>query len=182
FRENQVQPVLALFEDLHWIDTETHALLDVLVDSLPSTRILVLVNYRPEYEHRWASNTYYTQLPLDPLGPDSAHELIHALLGGDPGLRPLARLLIDQTEGNPFFLEESVRTLVETGVLVGERAGYRLARAIQATLVPPTVQAVLAARIDRLSPEAKRLLQTASIIGTEVPFPLLQAVAELPED
>jgi predicted ATPase len=85
FRESQVQPVLALFEDLHWIDTETQALLDVLVDSLPSTRILVLVNYRPEYEHRWASKTYYTQLPLDPLGPDSAHELIHALLGGDPG-------------------------------------------------------------------------------------------------
>ena len=107
---------------------------------------------------------------------------MQALLGDDPSLAPLKPLLIARTEGNPFFLEESVRTLVETGVLVGERGAYRLAQALPTIQVPATVQAVLAARIDRLPPEEKRLLQTAAVIGTEVPLPLLQAIAELPED
>ncbi len=181
-RESQVQPLLLVFEDLHWIDTETQAVLDRLVESLPTARLLLLVNYRPEYQHGWGSKTYYTQLRLDPLLPARAEEFLHALLGDAPSLAPLKQLLIARTEGNPFFLEESVRTLVETGVLVGERGAYRLAQAIPTVQVPATVQAVLAARIDRLPPEEKRLLQTAAVIGTEVPLPLLQAIAELPED
>jgi class 3 adenylate cyclase/tetratricopeptide (TPR) repeat protein len=180
-RESQVQPVLLVFEDLHWIDTETQALLDSLVESLPTARLLLLVNYRPEYRHGWGSKTYYTQLRLDPLPPASADELLQGLLGDDPGLAPLKRLLIERTEGNPFFLEESVRALVETGVLVGAPGAYRLAQALPSIQVPATVQAVLAARIDRLPPEAKRLLQTAAVIGTEVRLPLLHAIAELPE-
>ena len=123
-RESQVQPLLLVFEDLHWIDTETQALLDSLVESLPTARLLLLVNYRPEYQHSWGSKTYYTQLRLDPLPPASADELLQALLGDDPSLAPLKQLLIARTEGNPFFLEESVRTLEETGVLVGERSAY----------------------------------------------------------
>ena len=180
-RESQVQPLLLVFEDLHWIDAETQALLDSLVESLPTARLLLLVNYRPEYQHAWGSKTYYTQLRLDPLPPASADEFLHALLGDDPSLVPLKQLLIARTEGNPFFLEESVRTLVETGVLVGEPGAYRLAQALPAIQVPATVQAVLAARIDRLPPEEKRLLQTAAVIGTEVPLPLLQAIADLSE-
>ena len=181
-RESQVQPLLLVFEDLHWIDTETQALLDGLVESLPTARLLLLVNYRPEYQHGWGSKTYYTQLRLDPLPPASAQELLHALLGDDPSLEPLKQLLIARTEGNPFFLEESVRTLVETGVLVGTPGAYRLAQAVPSIQVPATVQAVLAARIDRLPPEEKRLLQTAAVIGMEVPLALLQAIAELPEE
>jgi class 3 adenylate cyclase/tetratricopeptide (TPR) repeat protein len=180
-RESQVQPVLLVFENLHWIDTETQALLESLVESLPTIRLLLLVNYRPEYRHGWGSKTYYTQLRLDPLPPASAEVLLQALLGEDHSLAPLQRLLIERTEGNPFFLEESVRALVETGVLVGVPGDYRLAQALTTIQVPATVQAVLAARIDRLPPEAKRLLQTAAVIGTEVPLPLLQAIAELPE-
>src|SRR5262249_30388105 len=180
-RESQVQPVLLVFEDLHWIDTETQALLDSLVESLPTACLLLLVNYRPEYQHGWGSKTYYTQLRLDPLPPASADEVLQALLGNDPGLAPLKQLLITRTEGNPFFLEESVRTLVETGVLVGEPGAYRLAQPLEHIQVPATVQAGLAARIDRLPPEEKWLLQTAAAIGTDVPFPLLQAIAELPE-
>jgi tetratricopeptide (TPR) repeat protein len=180
-RESQVQPLLLIFEDLHWIDSETQALLDSLVDSLPTARVLLLVNYRPEYQHRWGSKTYYTQLRLDPLPPASAAEVLQALLGNDPSLAPLTPLLIERTEGNPFFLEESVRTLVEMGVLLGAPGAYRLAQALPTIQVPATVQAVLAARIDRLPPEEKRLLQTAAVIGTEVPLPLLQAIAELPE-
>jgi predicted ATPase len=181
-RESQVQPLLLVFEDLHWIDTETQALLDGLVESLPTARLLLLVNYRPEYQHGWGSKTYYTQLRLDPLPPVSANELLHALLGDDSSLEPLKQLLIARTEGNPFFLEESVRTLVETGVLIGTPGAYRLAQAVPSIQVPATVQAVLAARIDRLPPEEKRLLQTAAVIGMEVPLALLQAIAELPEE
>ena len=180
-RESQVQPLVLVFEDLHWIDSETQALLDSLVESLPTARLLLLVNYRPEYQHGWGSKTYYTQLRLDPLPPASAEELLQALLGDDPSLAPLKQLLIARTEGNPFFLEESVRTLVETGVLVGEPGAYRLVKPLDSLQVPATVQAVLAARIDRLPSEEKRLLQTAAVIGTEVPLPLLQAIAELPE-
>jgi class 3 adenylate cyclase/tetratricopeptide (TPR) repeat protein len=181
-RESQAQPLLLVFEDLHWIDSETQALLDRLVDGLPTARFLLLVNYRPEYQHGWGSKTYYTQLRLDPLPPASAHEVLQALLGDDSSLGPFKQLLIARTEGNPFFLEESVQTLVETGMLVGKSGAYRLAQALPTIQVPATVQAVLAARIDRLPPEDKRLLQMAAVIGTEVSLPLLQAIAELPED
>jgi predicted ATPase len=179
-RESQVQPLLLVFEDLHWIDAETQALLDSLVESVPTAHVLLLVNYRPEYQHGWGSKTYYTQLRLAPLPPESADELLQALLGDDPSLAPLTPLLIERTEGNPFFLEESVRTLVETGVLIGAPGAYHLGAPLNRLQMPATVQAVLAARIDRLPPEEKRLLQTAAVIGTEVPLPLLQAVAELP--
>jgi class 3 adenylate cyclase/tetratricopeptide (TPR) repeat protein len=181
-RESQEQPLLLVFEDLHWIDSETQALLDSLVESLPTAQLLLLVNYRPEYIHGWGSKTYYTQLRLDQLPPVRADEFLQALLGDDASLKPLTQLVIARTEGNPFFLEESVRTLVETGVLVGEHGAYRLAQALPTVQVPATVQAVLAARIDRLPPEDKRLLQTAAVIGTEVPLSLLQAIAEVPED
>ena len=181
-RESQVQPLLLVFENLHWIDTETQAFLDGLVESLPAARLLLLGNYRPEYQHGWGQKTYYTQLRLDPLPPASAEALLQSLLGDDPGLEPLKQRLIERTQGNPFFLEESVRTLVETQVLVGNQGAYRLARALPSIQVPATVQAVLAARIDRLPPEEKQLLQTAAVIGTEVPLALLQAIAEVPEE
>src|SRR5262245_20619155 len=110
-RESQRQPLLLVFEDLHWIDAESQALLDSLVESLPTARLLLLVNYRPEYEHAWHRRTYYRELRLDPLAPERAEELLQVLLGNDATLEPLKRRLIQMTEGNPFFLEESVRTL-----------------------------------------------------------------------
>jgi predicted ATPase/class 3 adenylate cyclase len=177
-RESQVQPLVLVFEDLHWIDNETQALLDSLVESLPTTCILLLVNYRPEYQHSWGSKTFYTQLRIDSLPPESAGELLQALLGDAANLRPLKQLLIARTEGNPLFLEESVRTLVETKFLVGERGSYRLEKTVESTAVPATVQAVLAARVDRLAPEEKRLLQSAAVVGKDVPFALLQAIAD----
>ena len=181
-RESQAQPLVLVFEDLHWIDSETQAFLDSLVDSLPTARILVLVNYRPEYQHGWGSKTYYRQLRVDPLPAESADDLLGGLLGADASLEPLKRTLIERTEGNPFFLEEGVRALVENKALVGERGAYRLARALETIQVPATVQAILAARIDRLPPEEKRLLQTAAVIGQDVPLALLLAIAESPEE
>jgi predicted ATPase len=179
-REAREQPLLLIFEDLHWIDSETQALLDGVVESLGSARLLLLVNYRPEYQHAWGIKTAYSQLRLDALPPESAGELLDALLGEDPGLAPLKQLLVKR--GNPLFLEETVRTLVETKALAGERGRYRLTQPVQAIQVPPTVQAMLAARIDRLSPEDKRLLQVASAVGKDVPFALLQEIAELPDE
>jgi class 3 adenylate cyclase/tetratricopeptide (TPR) repeat protein len=179
-RESQVQPVLLIFESLHWVDSETQALLDSLVESLPTARALLLVSHRPEYQHSWGSKTYYTQFRIDPLPPTSAEELLHALLGDDPGLRLLKQTLIDRTEGNPFFLEECVRTLVETRALTGEAGAYRLGREDQAIQMPATVQAVLAARIDRLPIEPRRLLQAAAVIGMDVPLNLLNAVVDVP--
>jgi class 3 adenylate cyclase/tetratricopeptide (TPR) repeat protein len=181
-RESQRQPLLLVFEDLHWIDTETQAFLDSLVESLPTARILLLVNYRPEYQHGWGSKTYYIQLRIDPLPAERVEELLEALLGNDSSLQPLRPSLAEWTEGNPFFLEESVRTLVETEALVGERGAYRLVKELSALQMPATVQAMLAARIDRLLPEEKRLLQCAAVIGKEAEFSLLQAIAELPEE
>ncbi len=181
-RESQIQPLCLVFEDLHWVDAETQGLLDALVEGLPTARILLLVNYRPEYSHGWGGKTYYSQLRLDPLPPESAEELLRSLLGEDDDLEPLKRLLVKRTEGVPFFLEESVRTLVETGALAGERGGYRLGRPLDTIQVPATVQAILAARIDRLSPEDKTLLQTAAVIGKDVPFAILEAISETSEE
>jgi class 3 adenylate cyclase/tetratricopeptide (TPR) repeat protein len=181
-RESQLQPLVVIFEDLHWIDGETAALLDGLVDSLPTARVLLLVNYRPEHRHAWASKGHYTQLRLDALPPESADALLLALLGTHPTVEPLKLLLVARTGGNPLFLEESVRTLVETQALAGERGDHRLARPLDTVDVPATVQAILAARIDRLDPEDKQLLQTAAVVGKDVPFALLLAIAELPEE
>ena len=181
-RESYKQPLLVVFEDLHWIDSETQALLDVLIESLPATRLLLLVNYRPEYQHRWGNRTCYTRLRLDPLPSDTAEQLLGVLLGPDASLEPLKDTLIARTGGNPFFLEESVRSLAETGALLGERGAYRLAQPQPSIQVPATVQAVIAARIDRLSATDKTLLQTASVLGKDVPLGLLQGIAKVAED
>jgi predicted ATPase len=181
-RETEIQPLLLIIEDLHWIDAETQAWLDGLVDGLPAARLLLVVTYRPEYQHAWGSRTYYTQLRVDPLPRRGAEDLLQALLGTDGELASLRALLIQRTDGNPFFLEESVRTLVETRALVGERGAYRLAQALDSVQVPITVQAILASRIDRLPAAEKQLLQSAAVIGKDVPFSLLQAVSDETED
>jgi class 3 adenylate cyclase/tetratricopeptide (TPR) repeat protein len=179
-RESQVQPLLVVFEDLHWVDGETQALLDNLVESLGSARLLLLVNYRPEYAHHWGSKTAYSQLRLDSLPAESAKELLAALLGPDPGLAQLMQMLVKR--GNPFFLEETVRTLVEAGALIGERGAYWLTRPVETLEVPATVQTVLAARIDRLPPEEKQLLQAASALGKDFPYLLLSAIGDQSEE
>ena len=181
-RESQVQPLLLVFEDMHWVDSETQAILNALVEGLPLARMLLLVNYRPEYKDEWTSRPNYTQLRIEPLGRERAGDLLDALLGPDPALQPLKDLLTERTGGNPFFLEESVRALAETGTLSGARGAYHATGSLASVQVPRTVQPVIAARIDRLQPVHKQLLQAATVIGTSVPFPLLQAIAELPDE
>lgn len=181
-RESQKQPLCILFEDLHWIDAETQTFLDMLLESLPAARLLLLVNYRPDYEIRWTKKTYYSQARIDPLPAASADELLDALLGSNPELAPIKRTLIEITEGNPLFLEESVRSLIESGVLAGNPGQWRPVGALPAVLMPPTIEALLAARIDRLRPELKKILQCAAVIGNDVPQALLEAVTGIPQD
>ena len=180
--ESRRQPVALIIEDLQRIDEETQTLLDRLVERLAGARLLIVVAYRPEYQHHWGGRAGYIQLRIDPFHSETARALLDALLGPDPALQPLKRMLVDRTDGNPLFLEESVRALVETQALLGEPGARRLARPPETIEVPRSVQAVLAARIDRLSGEAKHVLQSASVIGKDVPYPVLEAIADLPAD
>ncbi|MGO9057030.1 MAG: adenylate/guanylate cyclase domain-containing protein [Candidatus Binataceae bacterium] len=180
-RESLSQPLIVEFEDLHWIDSETQALLNLLADGIATARIVLLVNYRPEYHHQWGSKTYYTQLRLDPLGKEGAQELLTALMGNDESTWPLKRLIIERTEGNPFFMEEIFQSLVEQGVLARNGA-VKLVKPLNEIRVPPTVQAILASRIDRLPAAEKELLQTLAVLGREFSSGLIKRVAGKSDD
>ena len=180
--ESRRRPVCLVVENLHWIAPETQAFLEGLAEAVRDHRLLLLVNYRPEYRHPWAAMEHFTDLRIDPLPPARAAELLQALLGADPTLRPLKQLMLDRADGNPFFLEEMVRSLVETEALVGGRGAYRLVRPVRTIQVPETVKAVLASRIDRLPFEQERLLQSAAVIGRHVDLELLQTIADVPGD
>jgi class 3 adenylate cyclase/tetratricopeptide (TPR) repeat protein len=180
-RESLNQPLMVIFEDLHWIDDETQVLLNLLADSIGTAKILLLVNYRPEYSHQWGSKTYYTQLRLDPLGKESAEEMLSSLLGDGKDLVALKRLIIEKTEGNPFFMEETVEMLLDAGALV-RNGSIKLVKQLAELKIPPTVQAILASRIDRLPPDEKALLQTLAVIGREFPFGLIRSAVAKPDD
>jgi class 3 adenylate cyclase/tetratricopeptide (TPR) repeat protein len=174
-RESLNQPLMVIFEDLHWIDGETQDLLNLLVDSIGTARILLLVNYRPEYRHDWGGRTYYTQLRLDPLGRENADEMLDSLLGADPDLVALKRLIIERTEGNPFFIEEMFQGLLDEGALIRD-GQVKLTRPIAELKIPTTVQAILAARIDRLPAPERELLQTLAAIGSDLGLELIKKV------
>jgi class 3 adenylate cyclase/predicted ATPase len=185
-RESLNQPLILIFEDLHWLDTETQAFLTLFAESIASAKIVLLTNYRPEYKHEWGTKTYFLQLRLDPLRQEDAQDLLTTLLGNDTTLRPLKQFILEKTEGNPFFMEEIVQALVEQGALVRETAvgaGLRPAPtlSLNETRIPTTVQGVLTSRIDRLPAEEKALLQTLSVLGKEFPFGLLKQVADTQE-
>jgi predicted ATPase len=179
-RESLKQPLIVIFEDLHWIDEQTQALLDLLSDNIGNARVLLLVNYRPEYRHEWSNKSHYAQIGLKPLGRENAEELLTALLGDAVELQPLKRLIVERTGGNPFFIEEMVRALFDEGALVRNGA-VKVTRSLSQLRMPPTVQGILAARIDRLSAEQKELLQTLAAIGREAPLSLIRKVTAAPE-
>src|SRR5262245_14430654 len=179
-RESARQPLMLLFEDAHWADAETRELLDEIADAIPMAPVVMLVTYRPEYEHVWGGRSYYTQLRVEPLRGESADRLIEEQLGADASLDTLRHQLIQWTDGNPFFVEEVVRTLSEIGVLQGRRGAYRLDRAVDAIVVPGTVEEVLAARITRLGPGPAELLRAAAVIGRQISYAVLAAVSREP--
>jgi len=175
-RESLNQALIVIFEDLHWIDEQTQELLNLLADSIGTSKILLLVNYRPEYRHEWTHKTYYTQLRLDPLAKESAQEMLTALIGPGAELWPLKRLIIDRTEGNPFFMEEIVQALFEEGALL-RNGETKLTRSLSELRIPATVQVILTARIDRLPQPEKELLQTVAVLGKEFTLSLVRATA-----
>jgi class 3 adenylate cyclase/predicted ATPase len=175
-RESLRQPIVVIFEDLHWIDDQTQALLDLLADSIANARILLLANYRPEYHHGWTNKSYYLQLRLDPLGGAEGTAMLVVLLGESVELNPIKRLIAERTGGNPFFIEEIVQTLFDEGTLVRDGA-VKVTRSLSQLKLPPTVQGMLAARIDRLSSSQKALLQTLAVLGRESSLGLLKQVA-----
>ena len=180
-RESLSQPLIVVFEDLHWVDEGSRTLLNLLADSIGTARVMMLVNYRPEFTHNWGNKTFYTQLRLDPLSAESGQEMLQALLDDGREMAPLKRLIIEKTEGNPFFMEEIVQALFEQGVLVRDGA-VKLTKSLSAIAIPSTVQAVLASRIDRLPPDQKDLLQNLAVIGKEFPLRLVRAVSGKPDD
>ncbi len=177
---NRRQTMVALVEDLHWMDEGSATLLGELISSVEGTLTLAIVNFRPEYGAEWAEVPAYRDISLEPLGPEDTRELLRDLAGEDPSLDGLGELIHERTAGNPFFIEEIVRALAEAGNLEGERGAYRLTRPIEEAVVPASVQTVLAARIDRLSPTAKSLLQAASVTSKEVSEQALEMVSGLP--
>jgi class 3 adenylate cyclase/tetratricopeptide (TPR) repeat protein len=176
------EPAVLFFDDLHWIDPASDGFLAQLIEAVDSTRTLLLVNFRPEYAADWTRKSYYQQLALTPLGPKEVAAMVTDLLGSDGSVAPLPALIQERAGGNPFFTEEVVQTLVESGALEGERGAYRLVRRVQELEVPATVQALLAARIDRLPEREKQVLHTAAVIGRQFSEPLLAAVVELTDE
>jgi adenylate cyclase len=176
---NRRHTVVLAIEDLHWMDEGSNAMLAELVDSVAGTKTLAVVNFRPEYTLEWDRAPVYSGIVLEPLGREDTRELLRDLAGEDPSLDGLEEPIHARASGNPFFIEEIVRELVEAGHFEGERGAYRLVRPVEEAGVPATVQAVLAARIDRLSPAAKQLLQVASVIGKEAGARALALTAEL---
>jgi class 3 adenylate cyclase/tetratricopeptide (TPR) repeat protein len=172
---------VTLIEDLHWMDPGSELFLEQWVDAIAGSPSFLLLNFRPEYHAAWMKKSYYRQLPLAPLGPEAIRKLLDDLLGGDPSTHGLTEAIHARTGGNPFFTEEVVQTLIESGNLQGARGRYRLVTPVDRLAVPASVQAVLAARIDRLAEREKRVLQAASVIGKEFAEPILVAAAELPE-
>jgi class 3 adenylate cyclase/tetratricopeptide (TPR) repeat protein len=174
-RESLNQPTVVIFEDLHWIDGETQALLDLLADGIANARVLLLVNYRPEFQHQWGNKSYYAQFRLDALGRESAAEMLSTLLGDGVELDALKRMVVERTEGNPFFIEEMVQALFDEGALV-PNGEVKVARSVLQMRLPQTVEGILAARIDRLGPEHKELLQTLAVMGRKSPLALIRHV------
>src|SRR6266850_531192 len=168
-RETLNQPLMLIFEDLQWIDEETQALLDLLADSVGTSKLLLLVTYRPEYSHQWGNKSYYKELRLDPLGIGSADEMLSAMVGIGDDLIPLKRLIIEQTKGNPFFIEECVQMLLDERTLV-RNGSIKLTKSVSELSIPRTVEAILASRIERLPLDEKELLQTIAAIGREFAF------------
>jgi tetratricopeptide (TPR) repeat protein len=174
-RESLNQPTVVIFEDLHWIDGETQALLDLFADGIANARVLLLVNYRPEYSHTWGNKSYYSQLRLDALGHEGAQGMLSTLLGDGVEFEPLKRMVIERTEGNPFFIEEMVQALFDEGALI-RNGQVKITGPLSQLRLPPTVQGILASRIDRLPSEQKDLLQTLAVMGRESPFALISQV------
>lgn len=176
------EALVVLVEDLHWIDPASEEFIETMTDAIVGTKTLLVLNFRPGLTTPWMQRSHYSQIGLAPLRKEEVAGLLNDLLGEDPSLVLLSRNIAERAQGNPFFLEELVYSLVERGDFEGSRGAYRLKGGIDAIPLPTTVQAVLSARIDRLPEPAKHVLQTCAVIGRDIPLAILQQVIGLPAD
>jgi class 3 adenylate cyclase/tetratricopeptide (TPR) repeat protein len=180
-RAAEVRPQVVVFEDLHWMDKATEAFLTLTADSIPTSRVLCLLTYRPGYVHPFGERTYHTRLVLPTLSSADTVQMAQAMLDTQHLPEALQALLIQKAEGNPFFVEEVVKSLRETGAIRREGDHYILTRLLDETVVPDTIQDVLMARIDRLEEAPKKTLQLAAVIGREFTYRLLDRLADIRE-
>lgn len=174
--ESTHHPLVIICEDLHWVDRATQTFFDVLRERIAAAHLVLLVNYRPEYQAAWTHEPYFTEVQVNALGTGETEEFLTLLLGGDDSLRDLKQQILTKTEGTPFFMEEVVQTLADEQRLYGQRGNYRLAQPVPDLRIPRTVHGVLAARIDRLPPAEKAVLQQLAVIGRECPLALVRQV------
>ncbi|MES0028953.1 alpha/beta fold hydrolase [Mesorhizobium sp. M0040] len=178
---SRAAPVAVLIEDLHWIDAESEAVMYRLVEVMGANRIMLLATYRPQYRHEWNRRGYFQQIRLERFARDEMEQFLTELLGSDPSLGELRQSLAERAEGTPLFLEEMVRGLVADGALAGQSGRYELKRPVDSITIPSTVQSLIAARIQQLGDSERQALQLASVIGKNVPYPLLRALSPLSE-
>ncbi|MEA2445140.1 MAG: hypothetical protein QOJ12_2432, partial [Thermoleophilales bacterium] len=171
------EPSVILVDDLQWLDGASELFIANQADAVQGTNSLLVVNFRPEYSAEWLTRPLCRQLTIEPLDGGAVDELLTDLLGSDASIDGLAEVVRERTGGNPFFVEEVVHALVDDGTLAGERGSYRLAAPVADVVMPATVQAALAARIDRLDPAHKHVLQAAAVIGKEFAAPVLARVS-----
>jgi len=181
-RESENKTLVVVIEDLHWIDKTSEALLDYLIDWLANTQILLVLLFRPEYTHQWGSKSYYNRIGLDQLTSESSAELVQAILEGAEVEPELKELILSRAAGNPLFMEEFTHTLLENGSVELRGNRYVLSGGPSDIRVPDTIQGIIAARMDRLEDSLKRIMQVASVIGTEFAFRILQAITGMREE
>jgi class 3 adenylate cyclase/tetratricopeptide (TPR) repeat protein len=175
------QTSVIIIEDLHWLDEASQDFLETWIAAVEGTRVLMVLTFRPDWSLP-SRPPWYRELALGELGRGEVGQVIRDLIGDGPGLDEVVAHVAERSDGNPFFAEELILALAQSGVLVGERGHYRLAPSgWQNPTLPTTVEAVIGARIDLLPDDEKTLLQTAAIIGKEFPFEVLRAVAGLPD-
>ncbi|MGH7419470.1 MAG: ATP-binding protein, partial [Candidatus Rokuibacteriota bacterium] len=173
------RPIVLVVEDAHWMDRASEDFLRSLAESIPGLAVLLVVTYRPVYQQPFGDRTYYWRIAVQPLDQDDAARVVRATMGVGDLPRELAATIAAKAEGNPFFLEEIGRALVETGAVRAENGHLVLVQAASKITVPETVQDVIAARLDRLDEAQKRTVQTAAVIGREFALTLLRRVSEL---
>lgn len=178
----KTRPLIVVVEDLHWIDADSESLLDRLIDGVATQQVLLLMTFRPDYSHAWGSRSNYNQLRLDPLPRSEAEALLEVLLGDNISVRASVKLIADRTDGVPLFIEETVQALAQSGALTGSPGAYAAVSEVTSLRVPPSIQSVIAARIDRLAPSERWLLQNAAIIGRDVSLSMLASMAGLDEE
>lgn len=181
-RSSQERPLILAFEDLHWIDKTSEEFLDYLIGWLANIKVLLILLHRPEYMPRWGSKSYFNRIGVDQLTLKSSAELVRAILEGGDTAPELSNLILNRAAGNPLFMEELTHSLLENGSIKRKGDQYVLSKKASDLQVPDTIQGIIAARIDRLEENLKRIMQVASVIGREFAFRILQAISDMRED